>query len=143
MKTVHKFKIKDLFCSPVIPQILGGDFTLLCHWGNIRGYVGEAPFQGDRGTWVRGGTARPGVTHWKAGAKGKVSSQCKPWTGKMAGRTQVTPETSSEALIYQMKQRRAQFLKFRYQIRDRLTNMRLQSPLCIGLKLLKFPQGQN
>lgn len=44
-----------------IPQILEGDFILLCHWENIRGCVGEAPFQGDRGTWVRGSIARPGV----------------------------------------------------------------------------------
>ena len=40
---------------------LEGDFILLCHRENVRGHVGEAPFQGDRGTWVRGSTARPGV----------------------------------------------------------------------------------
>lgn len=58
----------------------------------------------------------------QAGSKGKVSSQCKPWRmGRMAGRTPVTPETSSGALSYQMRQRKAEFLKFRYLVRDRLT----------------------
>ena len=52
-------KIPFLFLA--IPQILEGDFILLCHWENSRGHVGEAPFQGDRETWVRGSTDRPGV----------------------------------------------------------------------------------
>lgn len=39
-------KMPFLFIA--IPQILEGDFILLCHWENIRGHVGEAP-RGQRG----------------------------------------------------------------------------------------------
>lgn len=84
-------KIPFLFIA--IPQILEGDFTLLCHWENIRGHVGEAPFQGDRGDT---GQRKYRQARGQAGTKGKVSSQCQPRRmGRMASRTPVTPETSS------------------------------------------------